>query len=503
MPVSGNAHNQMAVLSAYSDDEFFGVFYYCRSIMVKEPFMPGLENLNSLFVKNCKAYDDSYVQGVSINSQQAKLNSSIMKLTNNSWKLNTFLFRFIYLHGLLFRWSCDMHHDYLVRMNSSSRSYDQPPPEQFDTLRKLLEPVMTKRMAETRDLTSHKTMDPSYFSEIMRRTLDDFNDYLTSVSSSQFQQGQGCDLVFVRMVTICIFSVHFAVSTEHNLLVQLVPPSPTPPPDPNRLMRINTLIDTSQPSDRLYHRHTVLESLALQTLYGLMNRYSTYNPCLHPSIPLPRRIEQSLSERYSFIPRTALHLTAINFKSQGKFYEVKPVYSHLIASLSVFAEWCTANTHYLMFQPSEALIPKSNSLNPGPQLTIDTGTDMNYYAARSSDGYYSPSMSRSRGGNDSPKGHIDRIRSSAVVGPVDWDALYLADSDGLRNEIRAKSGMRAAMSDLRSTIGLDLDSNRHANDAKTNPSALTRGYLPMSEDVALRGFLPLADYIENVSVKAM
>lgn len=148
-------------------------------------------------------------------------------------------------------------------------------------------------------------------------------------------------------------------------------------------------------------------------------------------------------------------------------------------------------------------MPKSNSLNPGPQLTIDTGTDMNYYAARSSDGYYSPSMSRSRGGNDSPKGHIDRIRSSAVVGPVDWDALYLADSDGLRNEIRAKSGMRAAMSDLRSTIGLDLDSNRHANDAKTNPSALTRGYLPMSEDVALRGFLPLADYIENVSVKAM
>ena len=208
---------------------------------------------------------------------------------------------------------------------------------------------------------------------------------------------------------------------------------------------------------------------------------------------------------HSYIPRTALHLTAINFKSQGKFYEVKPVYSHLIASLSVFAEWCTANTHYLMFQPSEALlIPKISSSNPGPQLTVDTGTDMSYHAVRSSDGYYSPSMSRSRGGNDSPKGNnTDRTRSGAVVGPVDWDVLYLADSDGLRNEIRSKSGMRAAMSDLRSTIGLDLDSNRHANDAKTNPSALTRGYLPMSEDVALRGFLPLADYIENVSTKSM
>lgn len=284
MPVSGNAHNQMAVLSAYSDDEFYGVFYYCRSIMVKEPFMPGLENLNSLFVKNSKAYDDSYVQGISINSQQAKLNSSIMKLTNNSWKLNTFLFRFIYLHGLLFRWSCDMHHDYLMRTNNNnnSRSYDQPSPplpppppsEQFDTLRKLLDPVMTKRMVEKRDLPSHRPMDPSYYSEIMRRTLDDYNDYLTSVSSSQFQQGQGCDLIFVRMVTICIFSVHFAVSTEHNLLVQSAPPSPTPPPDPNRLIRINTFIDTSQQSsDRSYHRHTVLESLALQTLYGLMNRY--------------------------------------------------------------------------------------------------------------------------------------------------------------------------------------------------------------------------------------
>lgn len=295
MPVSGNAHNQMAVLSAYSDDEFFGVFYYCRSIMVKEPFMPGLENLNSLFVKNCKAYDDSYVQGVSINSQQAKLNSSIMKLTNNSWKLNTFLFRFIYLHGLLFRWSCDMHHDYLMRTNSSSRSYDQSAPplsEQFDTLRKLLEPVMTKRMADTRDLTSHRPMDPSYFSEIMRRTLDDFNEYLTSVSSSQFQQGQGCDLVFVRMVTICIFSVHFAVSTEHNLLVQSgSPPSlTTPPSELSRLMKISTVIDTSsQPSDsRLYHRHTVLESLALQTMYGLMNRYvqQPSSPSIHPSARL-------------------------------------------------------------------------------------------------------------------------------------------------------------------------------------------------------------------------
>ena len=203
------------------------------------------------------------------------------------------------------------------------------------------------------------------------------------------------------------------------------------------------------------------------------------------------------------IARTALHLTAINFKSQGKFYEVKPVYSHLIASLSVFTEWCSANTHYLMYQPpSEALTPKNYSVSSGGPVQSMVDTDLGYSSsegqwgrARSSDNGFSPTLGRSRGA-DGGKGH----GGGMGMVPVDWEVLYLADSDTLRNEVRAKSGMRAAVSDLRSTIVLDIDSNRHASDAKTNPTTLVRGYLPMSEDIMLRGFLPVADYIEQVHV---
>ena len=40
-PSSGNAQNQMAVLATYSDSECTAVYRYCRSILVKQPFLGG------------------------------------------------------------------------------------------------------------------------------------------------------------------------------------------------------------------------------------------------------------------------------------------------------------------------------------------------------------------------------------------------------------------------------------------------------------------------------
>ncbi len=53
-PAGGNAHNQLAVLATYRDDERSAVYHYFRSLAVAEPFLIARENLLLLFEQNWK-----------------------------------------------------------------------------------------------------------------------------------------------------------------------------------------------------------------------------------------------------------------------------------------------------------------------------------------------------------------------------------------------------------------------------------------------------------------
>ena len=47
--VAGNAHNQLAVLAAYLDNNFNAVYRYMRSLAVRNPFLMARENLVKQF----------------------------------------------------------------------------------------------------------------------------------------------------------------------------------------------------------------------------------------------------------------------------------------------------------------------------------------------------------------------------------------------------------------------------------------------------------------------
>eukprot|EP00698_Gefionella_okellyi_P014254 TRINITY_DN3956_c0_g1_i2.p1 TRINITY_DN3956_c0_g1~~TRINITY_DN3956_c0_g1_i2.p1 ORF type:complete len:339 (+),score=72.50 TRINITY_DN3956_c0_g1_i2:53-1069(+) len=58
-PEQGNAHNQLAVLATYQEDEAAAVFYYLRSLSATKPFTTAKENLTLLFEKNRKRYNSN------------------------------------------------------------------------------------------------------------------------------------------------------------------------------------------------------------------------------------------------------------------------------------------------------------------------------------------------------------------------------------------------------------------------------------------------------------
>jgi protein SMG7 len=59
LPSYGNPHNQLAVLSVYSDDDFQAVYHYFRSLSVAHPFLTARDNLTVLFEKNRQKFLES------------------------------------------------------------------------------------------------------------------------------------------------------------------------------------------------------------------------------------------------------------------------------------------------------------------------------------------------------------------------------------------------------------------------------------------------------------
>jgi protein SMG7 len=52
LPLSGNPHNQLAVMAVMTGDELRAVYHYARSLCVGIPFWTARENLLLLFEQN-------------------------------------------------------------------------------------------------------------------------------------------------------------------------------------------------------------------------------------------------------------------------------------------------------------------------------------------------------------------------------------------------------------------------------------------------------------------
>jgi hypothetical protein len=103
-PDSGNPHNQMAVLAGYSSAECVAVFHYCRSILSKNPFTGGHENLVILFNK-VKRQHDAWLESedaFDTLDSEAGFGKRKSKEASKVNRVKAFLLRFTHLHGVLY-----------------------------------------------------------------------------------------------------------------------------------------------------------------------------------------------------------------------------------------------------------------------------------------------------------------------------------------------------------------------------------------------------------------
>ncbi|KAJ1391009.1 Est1 DNA/RNA binding domain-containing protein [Ochromonadaceae sp. CCMP2298] len=235
--------------------------------MTKVPFSGGFENLSLLFAKNETAFqglrDPGRDEGRSGRSERKDCGK------RRAEALPHFLTRFLRLHGLLYGWSTQMHLEYA----QSSQSWAP--------------------------LSSQARTPPS-------ARADQFALLLRGASKElerQLAEGNLCDSLLVRMLAICLFSVHFAVAKGSNLLA-------------------------SPPESGAVNPRTVPESLALQALYAL-------------------------------VQRAASRVEAVEAVEKGEKGEKGRVtLNRMLPMLSVFCEWVEGNPHYMTALSLDASPPE-------------------------------------------------------------------------------------------------------------------------------------------------
>eukprot|EP01027_Heterolobosea_sp_BB2_P010046 GEZU01014792.1.p1 GENE.GEZU01014792.1~~GEZU01014792.1.p1 ORF type:complete len:355 (-),score=75.97 GEZU01014792.1:16-1080(-) len=95
-PTNGNPHNQLAVLATYQEDECEAIYRYFRSLAVKKPFISARDNLTLLFEKNRQK-----LQTLGTNKSVKQRGKKDKSLKNDDI-LQSFLTRFVRLHGIIF-----------------------------------------------------------------------------------------------------------------------------------------------------------------------------------------------------------------------------------------------------------------------------------------------------------------------------------------------------------------------------------------------------------------
>eukprot|EP00602_Paraphysomonas_sp_CaronLab_P008505 CAMPEP_0185027480 /NCGR_PEP_ID=MMETSP1103-20130426/12565_1 /TAXON_ID=36769 /ORGANISM="Paraphysomonas bandaiensis, Strain Caron Lab Isolate" /LENGTH=965 /DNA_ID=CAMNT_0027561495 /DNA_START=178 /DNA_END=3072 /DNA_ORIENTATION=+ len=219
MPSVGNAHNQLAVLTAYNGGpsvgvmELTSVYFYCRSVLVSHPFSTGTDNLKVVFDKNAKRVSRSSVHTPDISG---------------------FLTRFVYIHGALFTLA---QHE-AATISSCSNSCDEA----------------QAGVATSTEYTNILSKTTSLVTSWMPALFEDFERLMP------FNQSTDIGEILLRIISVCLFSIHF------------------PSVEASRRMRGNNVRNSQgqaqdEETTNISTRSNA-ESLALVFLFSLINRIS-------------------------------------------------------------------------------------------------------------------------------------------------------------------------------------------------------------------------------------
>jgi len=214
-PTVGTPQNGMAVLATYEKSDLVAVYHYCRSVLVSHPFSQGYANLSTLFGKNEKAYQNALRDMQRDNEATVLVSAAGSVATlrrlpgggtggkhDQKIKVHFFILQFIRLHASIFEW-------YACRFGLLGDAPKAPPQINIEDF-----------TSDVHDMLSH------------------FDEVVTSLS----------DALLVRLLVICIYSVHESI------------PVPTRGEHEEKTLSRNR------------GPRTTGESLALIIIYGLVNK---------------------------------------------------------------------------------------------------------------------------------------------------------------------------------------------------------------------------------------
>ncbi len=254
IPTSGNAQNQLAVLATYSQIEYVAVYHYCRSILVQQPFTGGLENLSLLFAKNARSFQSLMTTTDPAPSRSKRAGDGLPAMTNHP---KSFFTSFLRLHGLLFEWSSRMHRD-AASLPSSIESA-----------------MMAGEKGVAPTTEAGGAVDVDEYLSLLQSTLDSLDRLLQSPSAGP-KTASGAvpptgvlgEAVLVQLLSICLFSLHYGAMKEENMVMETMAYADG---DSDAADPFGFLAGGTGQADHVRGR-TVSESLALVTLFGVVNR---------------------------------------------------------------------------------------------------------------------------------------------------------------------------------------------------------------------------------------
>ena len=210
------------------------IYHYCRSILVQQPFTGGFDNLMTMYGKNAVAFATLKKQKMLVDVGSSKRSDKEKKI--DTVKLKAFLTKFIHLHGLLFDWATQMH-----RYHSQTDSAT-PYGTTFSHL---------KASSAQPEGFGSTEINVEMYVATLHSVLEEYDQQLAQSALS--------DQILVKLLVICIFSVHFSAEKDQNILL-----SSAKSGDPSS----TTGRSREKPQSR-----SVPECLALISLFGVINRY--------------------------------------------------------------------------------------------------------------------------------------------------------------------------------------------------------------------------------------
>jgi hypothetical protein len=248
---------QLAVLATYCEADCVAAYHHCRSILSAAPFSGGFENLSALLAKNAAAARAQGLLAPAGPAEDAARGPS--RRRGGAAQLPVFLTRFLHLHGVLFGCSTRMHRSY-AQLRGSQPGFSAPSQQSQQSWPPLLSPAVESALCASvavdsaGPLSSEQDSMEERFAALLQAVLEGFDEQLTA--------GSVPDVLLVRLLSIALFSVHYAAGREANLLGW------------------HDTVCTEEGLRRYQleqsgHARTTVEALALTALFGLVNRFAT------------------------------------------------------------------------------------------------------------------------------------------------------------------------------------------------------------------------------------